>query len=144
MLTKNTKKSVHPLPVFFSKYHKNAVPEKTANGEEGFKGLLAEGIRPCVEKIGLGSKPYAVESKGMVVAAHDPGAFFAETIATIASTRGSCCIHGFTEAIELGACLPELGLHKAMDRFAWEKKGYAGAIYQDIQQFWNSLRWCFF
>jgi aldehyde:ferredoxin oxidoreductase len=31
-----------------------------------------------------------------------------------------------------------------MDRFDATKKGYVGAIYQDIQQFWNSLTWCFF
>lgn len=117
--------------------------EKIAK-REGIGDLLAEGIRPCIEKIGLKSKPYAVEVMGMVVAAHDPRAFFGETITTIASTRGSCHIHGFAEAIELGFCIPELGLDKPMDRFEWEKKGYVGAIYQDIQQFWNSLGWCFF
>jgi aldehyde:ferredoxin oxidoreductase len=117
--------------------------EKIAK-RDGFGNLLAEGIRPCVERIGAESKSYAVEVMGMVTAAHDPRAFFGETITTIASTRGSCHIHGFAEAIELGFCLPELGLDKPMDRFEWRRKGYVGAIYQDIQQFWNSLGWCFF
>jgi aldehyde:ferredoxin oxidoreductase len=117
--------------------------EKIAK-REGLGDLLAEGIRPCVEKIGLESKPYAVDAMGMMVAAHDPRAFFGQTITTIASTRGSCHIHGFAEAIELGVCLPELGLDKQMDRFEWKNKGYVGAVYQDIQQFWNSLGWCFF
>jgi len=110
---------------------------------DGIGNVLAEGIRACVEKWPA-SKPYAVEAYGQVVAAHDPRAFFAETITTIASTRGSCHIHGFAEAIELGVPLPELGLTEGMDRFEWRRKGYVGAIYQDIQQFWNSLVWCFF
>lgn len=110
---------------------------------EGIGNLLAEGLRPCVKKIPE-SKPYAVEAMGMAVAAHDPRAFFAEVITTIASTRGSCHVHPFAEAVELGAVLPELGITEQMDRFEWRKKGYVSAIYQDIHQFWNSLTWCFF
>jgi len=112
-------------------------------GREGLGNLLAEGLRACVEKFPE-SKPYAVEVMGQAVAAHDPRAFFAETITTIASTRGSCHIHGFAEAVELGFGIPELGIPEKMDRFSWENKGYVGAVYQDIQQFWNSLVWCFF
>jgi len=110
---------------------------------DGVGDLLAEGLRACVDAYPQ-TKPYAVEVMGQAVAAHDPRAFFAETITTIASTRGSCHIHGFAEAIELGNTLPELGLDKPMDRFEWEGKGYVGAVYQDVQQFWNSLVWCFF
>jgi len=110
---------------------------------EGLGDLLAEGLRACVERFPE-SKPYAVEVMGQAVAAHDPRAFFAETITTIASTRGSCHIHGFAEAVELGVGIPELGISEKMDRFSWENKGYVGAVYQDIQQFWNSLVWCFF
>jgi len=115
--------------------------EKIAK-REGIGNLLAEGLRACVERIPE-SKPYAVEVMGQAVAAHDPRAFFGETITTIASTRGSCHIHGFAEAVELDALLPELGITESIDRFDATKKGYAGAIYQDIQQFWNSLTWCF-
>ena len=116
--------------------------EKIAR-REGIGNLLAEGLRACVDRIPE-SKPYAVEVMGQGVAAHDPRAFFAEVITTIASTRGSCHIHGFAEAAELGVLLPELGIDQQLDRFDWEKKGYVGAIYQDIQQVWNSLTWCFF
>ncbi|MBA7623874.1 hypothetical protein ES703_31273 [subsurface metagenome] len=116
--------------------------EKMAN-REGIGDLLAEGIRACVDRIPQ-SKPYAVESMGQITGAHDPRAFWAETITTIASTRGSCHLHGFAEAAELGALLPELGIDKIMDPHDATKKGYVGAIYQDIQQFWNSLTWCFF
>ena len=116
--------------------------EKIAK-RDGIGDLLAEGLRACVERIPA-SKPYAVEAMGQAVAAHDPRAFFAETVTTIASTRGSCHIHGFAEAVELGAVIPELGITEAIDRFDATKKGYAGAIYQDIGQFWNSLTWCMF
>jgi len=116
--------------------------EKIAK-RDGIGDLLAEGLRACVERIPK-SKPYAIEAMGQAVAAHDPRAFFAETITTIASTRGSCHIHGFAEAVELGAVIPELGITEAIDRFDATKKGYAGAIYQDIGQLWNSLTWCIF
>jgi len=109
----------------------------------GIGDLLAEGLRPCVEKIPE-SKPYAIEAMGQGVGAHDPRGFFAEVITTIASTRGSCHLHGFAEAVELGVLLPELGIAEKMDRFEWRQKGYVSAIYQDIMQFWNSLTWCFF
>jgi aldehyde:ferredoxin oxidoreductase len=81
---------------------------------------------------------------GMVAAAHDPRAFYGQTITTIASPRGACHLHGFAEAAELGALLPELGINETLDRFDGAKKGYVGAIYQDIQEFWNSITWCFF
>jgi len=116
--------------------------EKVAK-REGIGDLLAEGLRPCVNKIPE-SKLYSVEAMGQAVAAHDPRAFFSETITTIASTRGSCHVHGFAEAVELGALLPEIGIDETLDRFDANKKGYVGAIYQDIAQFWNSLTWCFF
>jgi len=119
-----------------------AMIEKIAK-REGFGDLLAEGLRACVD-VYPETKPYAVEVMGQAVAAHDPRAFFAETITTIASTRGACHIHGFAEAIELGMTIPELGLTEPMDRFEWRKKGYVGAVFQDVQQFWNSLVWCFF
>ena len=98
---------------------------------EGIGDLLAEGLRACVKRIPE-SKPYAVEAMGQAVAAHDPRAFFAETITTIASTRGSCHIHGFAEPMEQGVVYPELGITEAIDRFDATQKGYVGAIYQDI------------
>jgi len=118
--------------------------EKIAK-REGFGDLLAEGLRSLVDKYPE-TKPWAVEVMGAGVAAHDPRAFWAEVITTIASTRGSCHIHGFAEAIELGNPLPELGapVDKPVDRFEWKNKGRIGAIYQDIQQVWNSYVWCFF
>ena len=116
--------------------------EKIAR-REGIGNLLAEGLRACVERI-PGSKLYAIESLGQTIGAHDPRAFFGQTITTIASTRGGCHLHGFAEAFDLGVLLPEIGVTEGTDRFDVAKKGYAGAIYQDIQQFWNSLTWCFF
>ena len=116
--------------------------EKVAR-REGIGDLLAEGLRACVDRIPE-SKPFAVESMGQAAGAHDPRAFFGQTITTIASTRGSCHLHGFAEAMELGALLPEIGITEAIDRFDATKKGYAGAIYQDVTQFWNSLTWCLF
>jgi aldehyde:ferredoxin oxidoreductase len=109
---------------------------------EGFGDLLAEGITPCVQKY-PDSKIAGVAVMNQAVAAHDPRAYFGQTITTIASTRGSCHLHGCAEAAEVGALLPELGIDKTPNRFESENKGYLGAIYQDVQQIWNSLITCF-
>ncbi|MFQ6081646.1 MAG: aldehyde ferredoxin oxidoreductase family protein, partial [Candidatus Bathyarchaeia archaeon] len=110
---------------------------------DGIGDLLAEGIKACVEKIPE-SKPFAVEVLGKCTPAHDPRAYYAQVVPTITSPLGSSHLHGFAEAVELGVLLPELGIKETLDRFAWEGKGYVGAVYQDVQEFWNSLVWCFF
>jgi len=110
---------------------------------KGLGSLLAEGLRACVERIPQ-SKPYAVEVMGQAVPAHDPRAYFGQTITTIASTRGSCHLHGFVETMEMGVVMPELGITEAIDRFDPTKKGYVGAMYMDMGQFWNSLTMCMF
>ena len=110
---------------------------------EGFGNLLSQGLRACVKKIPE-SKDYSFESMGQAIAGHDPRAYFGEVITTIASTRGACHIHGFAEAGELGVMLPEIGVTEAADRFDATGKGYLGAVYQDVQQVWNSLVFCMF
>jgi len=110
---------------------------------EGIGDLLAEGLRSCVWKYPE-TKEWAVEAQGMAVPAHDPRAFFSMVIADTLSLRGPSHCHGFSEAQELGVTLPELGYPEPMDRFAIEKKGEIGAVYQDVHEFWNSLVWCFF
>jgi len=109
----------------------------------GIGSLLAEGLRACVERIPE-SKPYAVEVAGQSVPGHDPRAFFGQTITTIASTRGSCHLHGFVEPMEMGVVVPELGITEVIDRSDPTKKGYIGAVYMDLGQFWNSLTMCLF
>ncbi len=109
---------------------------------EGIGNLLAEGLRACCERIPE-SKPYAVELMGQAIAAHDPRAYFAQTITTIASTRGGCQVDGWAAAAEFGFFMPEIGITEATGRFDTTKKGYLEAIYQDMFQFWNSLGWCF-
>ncbi|MBA7555270.1 hypothetical protein ES705_47926 [subsurface metagenome] len=108
---------------------------------EGIGNLLAEGLRACVDAI-PDSKEFAVETMGQAVAAHDPRAFFSMVVTTIASTRGSCHLHGNTEGNESGRTLPELGITEATDRFDNTNKGVIGAAYQDNAQIDNSLTGC--
>lgn len=110
---------------------------------DGFGDLLAEGIKACVEKIPE-SRPFALEVLGKCTPAHDPRAYFSQVVPTITSPEGSCHLHGFAEAVELGVLLPEFGVKETLNRFAWVDKGFVGAVYQDVQEFWNSLVWCFF
>jgi aldehyde:ferredoxin oxidoreductase len=119
-----------------------ALSEKIGK-RQGIGNLMAEGLRACVDAV-PGSKLSSIESMGQAVAAHDPRAFFGETITTIASTRGSCHLHGFGEANELGLTIPELGITTASDRFDNNNKGYIGAIFQDVEAIWNSLTMCMF
>ena len=80
---------------------------------EGIGNLMAEGLRACVDAF-PGSKSFSVEAMGQAVAAHDPRAFFTNVVTTIASTRGSCHLHGSAEHIELGGTIPELGITKGI------------------------------
>ena len=108
---------------------------------EGIGNLLAEGLRACVDTIPE-SKEYSVEAMGQAVAAHDPRAFFSNVVTTIASTRGSCHLHGSAEGNEGRGTLPELGINTTSDRFDNTRKGYIGAIYQDAAQINNCLTAC--
>lgn len=138
-----------------SKKHTGGIELKWGSGEavlrmiekisrrEDIGALMADGLRACVDRIPE-SGPYAVEVMGQAVAAHDPRAYFSMVVTTVASQRGSCHLHGYSEAAEMGVFLPELGITEATDRFDASNKGYLAAIYQDIGQFWNSLTWCFY
>jgi len=108
---------------------------------EGIGNLMAEGLRACVDAV-PGSKLFAVEAMGQAVAAHDPRAFFGQVVTTIASTRGSCHIHGNTEGIESGGTNPDLGITVTSDRFNNDLKGFIGAKMQDSFQIDNSLTAC--
>jgi len=108
---------------------------------EGIGNLMAEGLRACVDAV-PGSQLFSVEVMGQAVAAHDPRAFFSNVVTTIASTRGSCHIHGTAEGNEGGSTLPELGITSGSDRFDNNNKGHIGAVYQDLAQIFNSLDVC--
>lgn len=114
--------------------------EKVAR-REGIGNLLAEGLRACVDRIPQ-SKSFAVEVMGQGPGGHDPRAYFGQTVTTIASTRGSCHMHGYAGGIERGNIIPELNIKGMTDRFDGNKKGYLGAICQDISQLLNSLTMC--
>jgi len=108
---------------------------------EGIGNLMAEGLRACVDAV-PGSQLFSVEAMGQAVAAHDPRAFFGQVVTTIASTRGSCHIHGNTEGVESGGTMPEWGITTGSDRFDNENKGFIGAKCQDSFQVDNSLTAC--
>ena len=116
---------------------------KIAN-RENIGNLIAEGWPACVSKYPE-TKPFALNVMNMGVAGFDPRAFFSTAISTITSTRGSCYLHGYSPFIEeSGITLPELGYDEPPDRFEVAGKGKLGAVFQDIQQFWNSLTFCMF
>jgi aldehyde:ferredoxin oxidoreductase len=120
-----------------------AMTEKISK-REGIGNLLAEGIRACVDAYEA-SKLYAVEVMGTVAAGHDPRAYFAQTITTIASTRGACHLRGYAAANEEGFTLPEMGINEMISpRFENTRKGFLGAAFQDANQVTNCLTMCYF
>ena len=108
---------------------------------DGIGNLLAEGLRACVDAIPE-SREFSVEVMGQAVAGHDPRAFFSNVVTTIASTRGSCHLHGTAESNEGKGTLPELGITTTSTRFDNTNKGYIGAVYQDAAQISNCLTAC--
>jgi aldehyde:ferredoxin oxidoreductase len=120
-----------------------AMTEKIAN-RDGFGNLLAEGMNACSASI-KESKSLALEVMGMAMPAHDPRAFFSQTISSIASTRGACHLRGYGPSNDRGYTVPELGIKETVSpRFENDKKGYLGAIFQDVNQITNCIVMCYF
>jgi aldehyde:ferredoxin oxidoreductase len=94
---------------------------------EGVGGLIAEGVKRMSERIGRGSEKFAVHSKGLEAAMHDPRAYHGLGLAYTTSPRGACHITHFDIVIEMGVySYPEFGIVGDYDPLS--KKGKAGMV----------------
>ena len=107
---------------------------------EGIGAELGKGVAYYNKMHGETDAALAV--RGLEVPAHDPRAYYSMAVTYVTSPRGACHLHGFSEAMELGVLLPELGVDEAVDRFEERKKGHAAVVFQDLAALYNALVWC--
>jgi aldehyde:ferredoxin oxidoreductase len=84
---------------------------------EGVGNILAEGVKRAAEKIGRGSKRYAVEVKGMEIPMHEPRAKKGLGLSYATAVRGGCHMQAFHDTgLETPDASPEIGISNAIDR----------------------------
>ena len=95
---------------------------------EGIGGLLADGVRIAAEKIGKGSKKYAMHVKGLELPAYDVRGAMAHGLNYATSYCGADHNRGYAFQEIFGIPLPY-----AVDRFTTENKGRLTKWNQDVR-----------
>ncbi len=90
---------------------------KKIGKREGFGNILAEGSRRAAEIIGKGSDYYAMQTKGLEMAAYEPRALKATGFGYATSNIGASHGNGSLAFQEFGSPVP-----RAVDRFAEDNK----------------------
>ena len=112
--------------------------------KEGFGAILSEGSRRAAEKIGKGSKDYAIHVKGLELPMHNPYRFKEMGLQYAVSNRGACHLRGYSFLPARGVLIPDLGFDKKLDGFTVEEKGKVNKIMQDACRMIDALGICKF
>lgn len=112
---------------------------------EGFGAFLGEGVKRASDKIGGLAKEFAVETKGLEYAYHDPRAFTSMAANYATANRGACHLEALSYFVEQGV-LPasSLGFTKETTFHGTEGKGEMGALMQNFMETFNALGLCKF
>ena len=89
---------------------------------EGFGDILAEGVRRASEKIGKGSKHFAMHSKGLEFPGFDVRGLKATALSFAVSTSGACDCNSFVYEPEIMGLLDRLKVEKGRGGFVAEKE----------------------
>jgi len=117
----------------------------TEIGEKrGFGKILGQGLIAATKAIGPGSERYAIHTKGLGFAAHDPRGYNSVGLAYATNNRGACHLQGFTHVFERNVIMPELGIHEPAERFSSEGKGSFVARLQDLMCLFDAATICKF
>lgn len=112
---------------------------------QGIGKLLSQGVKKAAEDLGPMAKEYAVETKGLEYAFHDPRAFTSMAIVYATGSRGACHLEGLTYFSENRAFPPELmGLEPHYDYHSPEGKPLLAKVMQDYMAVFNPLGLCKF
>ena len=111
----------------------------------GLGEILSLGTRAAAEAIGPLAVEYAVHTKGLEVAYHDPRAFTSMAVSYATGARGGCHLEGLTYYVEGGA-FPgsKLGLDDEWDRASSDDKAVLAQRMQDYLGTLNALGLCKF
>jgi len=112
---------------------------------EGIGDLLAEGSLAAAQKLGNGAEDFAVHSKGMEVAYHDPRGFVSMAVNYATANRGGCHLEALSYWNGYGLTLPDLGYPEIVPRL--ESNPAAARMAYDFQNYfsvYNPLGLCKF
>jgi len=112
---------------------------------KGFGAFLGQGVRRCAAETGGLAEEFAVETKGLEFAYHDPRAFTSMAVNYATANRGACHLEALSYFAEMG--IPPLGLFgfdKETTRTGWEHKAEICYITQNFMETFNNLGLCKF
>ena len=110
---------------------------------DGYGDLLAEGVMRIAKKIG--GKEFAMHTKGLEVAFHEPRGKIGMGLSYAVSPRGGSHMEGYHDTITMREnSSPKLGAIAAMSRFDPEGKAPVVANFENARSFTNSLIMCAF
>lgn len=116
--------------------------EKIAK-RDGIGDILAEGVDKAAEKFGQNSKEFAVTTKGVEMAHHDPRAFHSMALTYATSTHGANHCEGLTVTLS-SVPSPALGFNEPVPRHSDDAELLAKAAIamQNVTAAHNSLITC--
>ncbi|MDD5557628.1 MAG: aldehyde ferredoxin oxidoreductase family protein [bacterium] len=109
-----------------------------------FASLLGEGVRAASERIGKGSAGWAVHTKGLEYAYHDPRAFTSMAANYATANRGACHLEALSYFLGRGIPLADMGYTTPPDPHSNEGKGRICYDTQNYQGLFNPLGLCKF
>ncbi|MGM0689459.1 MAG: aldehyde ferredoxin oxidoreductase family protein [Bacillota bacterium] len=112
---------------------------------EGLGEYLARGVKRAAKEFGPLAEEFAVESKGLEVAYHDPRAFTSMALIYATGNRGACHLEGLTYFNENRAFPASLvGLKDEYEPHGTDDKALLAKTMQDFMVLFNALGLCKF
>lgn len=118
--------------------------EQTAY-RQGLGAVLGEGVKAAAAKIGGLAQEFALETKGLEFAYHDPRAFTSMVAGYGTANRGACHLEALAYFSEQGFLpLTSIGFTKETDFHSTDGKGEMAALMQNYMETFNALGLCKF
>ncbi|KYO63799.1 aldehyde ferredoxin oxidoreductase family protein [Thermovenabulum gondwanense] len=111
----------------------------------GFGKFLGQGVKRASNEIGGLAKEFAVETKGLECAYHDPRAFTSMAVNYATANRGACHLEALSYMAEQGVFpLSSLGFQKEYDFHGAENKAEIAVLMQNYMEIFNASGLCKF
>jgi len=110
--------------------------------KEGIGAILSEGVREASKKIGKGSESFAVHTKGLEVAMHNPRLFTTMGVLFAVSNIGGSHLQGMGMLVERNLLLPEYGIDAVPKDILSKTK--TEVVHQSLCAFIDSIGMCKF
>lgn len=119
--------------------------EKICFREKGIGELLGKGVRDAAEEIGGMAKEFAIETKGLSYAMHDPRAYTTMVSTYAVGNKGASHLESLGYFSEGGAYPAScMGFTKKTEPHGHEDKAEYAALLQDLMNLFDALGMCKF